>query len=385
MDDIDLFSLDPEFEKKFHSNHGPENETTIQYIKRIYSNLCKRICEPERLLYEYQDLFLKSQNEFSEVIEDLYEVTEFDQNLILPNPKNILTYSVTSLHCVLWKLKTDTVLECPCIIYLHTNTRNLTDAVEILPLCATQRYHVFAFDLPSHGKSDAVGLSALIGIQCIEEMISFLTANYGMEYFYIWARGMSTNFAIEYCNLSKDTDSKTNIDRVYGLVLDTPFTSVKDIVRDVMDRFSENGYYIPSPVTYVATSLVRGTLKKQTGFDPYEIQPIQFVEQACKPCVIIAALRDDYVKADHSYKIKDRWSIHHKQPCKLYTSSLGVFDHREVDLMLTIGDDLIEMKADHTRRSGDAVASAILSNPSNDTNAPLSNAASSSKKKWFWG
>ena len=42
----------------------------------------------------------------------------------------------------------------PLVIYLHTNTRCLVDAKEVLPLCDVLGGSLLAFDLPGCGKSD---------------------------------------------------------------------------------------------------------------------------------------------------------------------------------------------------------------------------------------
>jgi hypothetical protein len=125
------------------------------------------------------------------------------------------------IHLALWKRSNSSSSSCSggsssagsmrCILYLHNNTRSIVDALEVLPLAKALDFDLISFDIPGCGKSTGV-LSAEINI-VIDKVISWYIDYYNSNdindsstipndspNLLIWARGMSTKYAIEYCH-----------------------------------------------------------------------------------------------------------------------------------------------------------------------------------------
>lgn len=129
--DIDVLSQDTEIDEFFWRNHGPKNESTLQFFRRGFNSFCERITSPKRSTYTSAELQQTKYNfqPFEYDIESqgvrLSYCKWLNQNLVPGDPRKVL-----------------------CVVYLHTNTRNLSDALEVLPFCEATGAHLFAMDLP---------------------------------------------------------------------------------------------------------------------------------------------------------------------------------------------------------------------------------------------
>ena len=224
--------------------------------------LCNRIYSGERLNYSMNDLAnFDVSNEFS-----TYSIEELDLDIRSINLKSVLSADV--IHFVFWKNKmnsSDNVSK-RCVLYLHTNTRNVCDALEVIPLCSSLNMHLLAFDLPGHGKSKIDDASPLLVLQIIKLLLEWLHTKQNISEVILWARGMSTAAAIEFSSISKEF--LTDGCYVCYIVLDTPYTSIRDIVDESIQAFKAKGYYIPTTLLKFGASIIRQSLKSKLGIDP---------------------------------------------------------------------------------------------------------------------
>ncbi len=128
--DIEVFEREnDEFDQIFWRNHGPTDESTYSFFRRGYNEFCDRLSVPQRSAYTSDDL-----------IRSGYEAREF----------NLQSHRGNTLHCCSWRnLNPSPVIYTNpiCILYLHTNTRNLSDATEVISLCDRLGANLVSFDL----------------------------------------------------------------------------------------------------------------------------------------------------------------------------------------------------------------------------------------------
>jgi len=185
---------------------GAKSESMISFGKRMYRRSIDILTSPDRHEYTASSLIPSSEyvNDFS--------VNEYD--IKSPIDDDII-------HLALWKRSNSSSSSCSggsssagsmrCILYLHNNTRSIVDALEVLPLAKALDFDLISFDIPGCGKSTGV-LSAEINI-VIDKVISWYIDYYNSNdindsstipndspNLLIWARGMSTKYAIEYCH-----------------------------------------------------------------------------------------------------------------------------------------------------------------------------------------
>ena len=233
---VEIFQESDEIAAYDNSILGAKSESMISFGKRMYRRSFEILTSPDRYQYTSADVL-----SLSEYIND-FTVSEYDINIT-----NINNNNDDIIHLGYWKncsststisssnsnssssssnnsssknsssssnsSSNSTAKSMRCILYLHNNTRSIVDALEVLPVAHTLNFDVISFDIPGCGRSSGV-LSANIDM-IIDKVISWYIAYYDNDSngsngnttnpndspsFIIWARGMSTKYAIEYCH-----------------------------------------------------------------------------------------------------------------------------------------------------------------------------------------
>jgi pimeloyl-ACP methyl ester carboxylesterase len=323
---------DKELEEKFHKINGPSNETSLQFIWRTYQGLCDRICRPERKPYSSADVETRTENILLK--HNLEKSCKFQ----IQNNKFILSSSIEDkVQSIYWKnLNLGDSYESNCIIYLHTNTRNLLDAVDFLPLCHKLNTHLLAFDLPGHGLTQTRKdmMSTSLSLEALNHIIHWLITKQSINKIILIGRGMSTAICIEYCAYDNNTqkfnshfnnvkqvrsffrqsvernvsqiDNPTSYQghKVCAIILDSPYTSIGSMVDDAVVRFQNSGHYLPTFLFNVGARMIRSSVTNRLGFDPYSIKPVTSVPKITQPILIVAASNDDYIPIHHAFTMQ---------------------------------------------------------------------------------
>jgi pimeloyl-ACP methyl ester carboxylesterase len=328
MDDFDICSQDPELERLYAEISGRKNESIFPFLKRSFKDACKRISEPSKAHYDTSDLKFSSKSSFSRVDRFSFELSEFD-----------VTSNLLKLHCALWKsklIKRNDKLPLksrplPCIIYMHTNTRSLADAIELQPLASITGFNLIAFDMPGAGKSEGtLSASCATVINHIDNIVSWATSNLNVGEVVLWARGMSTAAAVEYT--SNSASRGVHHDLVKFLVLDTPYCSVKQVVDNVVQKYKEkNSYVVISPLVHACAFMFGREVTSNLGADIYAVKPINFASKNKTPCLILKAKNDDYIPASHSDQFHTLWA----GPVNTVALSGTHYSSRDRDTVLT--------------------------------------------------
>lgn len=244
------------------------------------------LLQPKKLQYDSHDLI-------SSIYQD-YKIREY-----------ALCSDGVNLHCARWDRNNhDNIF----VLYLHTNTRALIDAKEgncllnykcgvssctvALSFCSIINASLISFDLRGCGKSE--GNLCFSMVKDLENVVQHITSNHTNAKIVLWARGMATALALEYCStLTKHTSP------IVFMILDSPFVSAEKMVNDAAASVSQSVVYVPSFLVNVATNKVRRMVQSRLGQDPYTIKPIEYASQVTVPCFIFAAEDDDYIPCSH--------------------------------------------------------------------------------------
>lgn len=333
MDDFDICSQDPDLERLYGEISGRKNESIFPFLKRSFKDTCKRISEPSKAHYDTSDLKFSTKSSISRAERFSYELSEFD-----------LTSNGLKLHCALWKSqltkKSDKLSPksppLPCIIYVHTNTRSLADAMELHPLALMTGFHLIAFDMPGAGKSEGtLSASCSTVISHIDNVISWTISNLNVGEVVLWARGMATAAAVEYT--SNSASHGLYRDLVKYLVLDTPYCSVKQVVDNVVQKYREkNVYSVISPLFHACAFMFGREVTSNLGADIYAVKPINFASRNKTPCLILRAKNDDFIPASHSDQFHSLWA----GPVNIVSMSGTHYSSRDRDIVLTAYDYL---------------------------------------------
>jgi hypothetical protein len=287
--DLDVCSQDDELDAIYSNHFGSKSDSSLVAFKKLLSNFSESICNPQKKNYSTQDLQIDAKG-LSLI--NRYKINEIKRNL-----------HGTILHTIIWKSINQTASTPLVIIYIHTNTGCALNALEVIPLAETLNGSIISFDLPGCGKSEGK-LNGNIEI-LIQDYIDFAKSMIGNDArIIIWARAMGTCPLIEFT--AKNSYSAGC--PVKAIVLDSPFVSMEQMVKDSIERFQNEGYYAPQTALLIAFKIVSKLFASRFGVNPYDVSPIKVVENCCIPCFVLSAMEDDYIPIYHGEEIACRWN-----------------------------------------------------------------------------
>lgn len=193
------------------------------------------------------------------------------------------------------------VLNCPCVIYAHSQSGNKLEGLFLLEWCASQGYGLCVFDFLGCGK--AGGLYVTLGWNEQDDLASVIecvTRDYRATQVALWGRSMGAVTILLYLEHHSELIS--------AVVVDSPFTDVSVMIQDVASSFVK----IPGFLVKMAISSFSGIILKKTGYDVLELRPIDSVPRCSAPITFILAKKDKLALPQRSkemfrlYKGKDK-------------------------------------------------------------------------------
>lgn len=351
---MDVCSLDNEIEASFWRNHGPQNESILQLMTRTYTGLCDRIYKPKRLEWKLEDL------EYDGFCTELFTLRTSRMELIscayfeFNHEEDIFTDAggedsdgegeffeegheerERQLECAcdkviheeefkqleetigLKRVQSEEDLDETCqfkdtiVVYMHTNACNLTFAKEVLPLCKKLGASLLSYDLRGHGKSSGDGLADMdTNILDLERVVDWSKSK--AKKVILWSRGLSTCVGISFVFKMMQKEIEVNAklpansfirfeNPIKYLVLDTPFMSMEQLLKDGVNRMHAAEYdYIPKNIFNLVARLFRRSIRNRSqGMDPFLIKPIDEIAQITIPASFILPTNDEYIPLYH--------------------------------------------------------------------------------------
>ena len=243
-----------ELERDFEREFGSPNQSLLTCMKRAYKGFVKNIKKVERMEYTEENLYKGI----------LYQ----GEDVHFESLK--ISHNGTNLAAGVWSESPTLLEQChkhkPCVIYVHTNTRSLADAVEVLPVCEGLDACLLAFDLPGAGKSP--GELAFPDSHALQSVITWAIEHIQPSCFVIWSRGTACGSVFEY--IAKYSDHMTLLSMPLACaVFDSPFTSIVELIRSIVDKVHKfGGTIIPKFLYSEYAQFVRKQLYKIYRIDP---------------------------------------------------------------------------------------------------------------------
>eukprot|EP01040_Poterioochromonas_malhamensis_P006452 gene6452-6950_t len=99
------------------------------------------------------------------------------------------------------------------------------------------------------------------------------------------------------------------------VILDSPFISVEDMIRNGIEKMHSKGYYVTKSIIYfVIKMIMKNIAKRLNGFNVFSIKPIELISSINYfPCCILSADNDDYIPIQHGEKLAKLWKNDHFQ------------------------------------------------------------------------
>lgn len=261
------------------------NQLSYWYlIKHGYNELVNLIIRPPRAQYELEDLGPASFAFGSQQ----YQRRDF----------SVVNDRQQTLQCSHWLPRQGSVngvTEFPCVIYLHGNSSCRVEALSVLRTCLASGMTVVAFDCGGCGKSDGDYISlGYYEREDLKAVIEHLRANAKVTTIGLWGRSMGAATAL----LHADRDPT-----IAGIVVDSAFTNLEQLVQEIVERGRREGYTIPSFAVKIVMKFIRSSVQKRANFDIKRLSPIEHASISFVPALFIAALGDEFIAPHHSDQI----------------------------------------------------------------------------------
>lgn len=92
---------------------------------------------------------------------------------------------------------------------------------------------------------------------------------------------------------------------IAGLVLDSPFSSLRSLAEDLCKKYSS----IPKFVMSAAMMFIKSTIKDKAKFDLDKLNPLEnHVKKAFIPALFLAAKDDSFIEPKHTKKLHDSYA-----------------------------------------------------------------------------
>lgn len=288
---------DGELEEKYWKYNGPKDEGTFGFVKRAWSSISNKL-QMKRMDYDASSLsegymYGGEDVHFTELIvpmqaQQFERIAEVNIALGFWDDTPLHLQSISSSSSAQNKM---------CILYIHTNTRSLADALELLPLCEALDASLLAFDLPGCGKSQ--GFITIPDCRVIQSVLEYALATFRPREVVLWSRGSASASVLGF--LSNSTLVKSL--RVVCAVLDSPFTGMRDVICNMLKKIGDNTKYVPSFMFSLYVRYVRKKIQEVLHVDPFLIDSRPILGMIKTPCMIMSAKGDDFIPVDHGKEV----------------------------------------------------------------------------------
>ena len=209
----------------------------------------------------------------------------------------LMTKRGLCLQCSHWEPVERTAVRIPVVIYMHGNASARVEVLPQLTVLLALGVAVFAFDFAGSGKSDGdhvtLGFFEREDLMCV---VAHLRATDVVSTIALWGRSMGAVTAL----MHGDRDPS-----IAAMVLDSPFSDLTRLCEEMVDKARDQGINVPGFVSSVAIRMIRGSVRKQAGFDIKDVSPIAHVPHCFIPALFVAAENDDFITKAHSLSLHD--------------------------------------------------------------------------------
>lgn len=268
-----------------------DQDMSIMQMARLgYQELVNAIIRPPRATYKMEDL---GPSEF-EYNGERYRRIDFQLET---------SQGKQRIECSQWEPTQLSSIYTPFVIYMHGNSSSRTEVIpQCLSFLLTLGVRVVAFDFSGSGKSDgeyvSLGYFEREDLACIVQHIRInITKGAGVP-IALWGRSMGAATALLY----GERDSS-----IAGMILDSPFADLPQLFHEMVEKAREQGMAVPGVIASVAIRMLRGSVKKQAGFNMKEVRPIASAPKCKFPALLVAGTKDDFVLPHHSREIFNQY------------------------------------------------------------------------------
>ena len=204
------------------------------------------------------------------------------------------------LKCSHWTNTAPPAERVPCVIYMHGNSSARLEVLPQLSYLLSLGVSVLSFDFGGSGKSggDYVSLG-YYERDDLATVIDYLRSTDTTSTIALWGRSMGAAT----CLMHAPRDPS-----IACMIVDSAFADLTQLATEMVERGKEHGVNVPGFVTSMALRMIRGSVKKQAGFDIRQCAPIRHAEQCFVPALFVHGRDDVFIKRHHSQDIHEKYA-----------------------------------------------------------------------------
>jgi len=178
------------------------------------------------------------------------------------------------------------------IVYLHGNASSRCEGAQHAKKFLSNDYNIFVFDFIGCGHSDGEFITLGAKEQYdIKPIIEYLKSTKLVPKIILYGWSMGAATALLY--MSKNPDPL-----VAGIVIDSPFAKLSELVKDIM-----NSIKIPDFFFKGFYAFAKENLKLVYDFDIDELNPMDGLEKVKVPAIFLHSVNDTLIPIKHSEMI----------------------------------------------------------------------------------
>lgn len=264
----------------------PKEPGMFTQLSMGYDQLVNAIIRPPRAQYDLRAL---GPEEFS-----------FQGRKFARADFDLLNDREMTLKCSHWTPTDPPLDRLPCVIYLHGNSSCRAEAVNVLSPLLSGGMTVLAFDFAGSGQSDgeyvSLGFFEKEDLACVVE---YLRQSGRVSTLGLWGRSMGAATALQH----GDRDPS-----IAGMVIDSGFTSLEVLARELVDIARQQGHTIPGFAVSIAMSMIKSSVKKKAKFKVESLTPIEHVDRCFIPAIFVHGKGDNFILPHHSEEMCEQYA-----------------------------------------------------------------------------
>mmetsp|Transcript_10180 Transcript_10180/g.14914 ORF Transcript_10180/g.14914 Transcript_10180/m.14914 type:complete len:380 (+) Transcript_10180:130-1269(+) len=258
-------------------------------LNKLWDDICNLVIRPPRQKYNPQTQLGPKRFKMRNHSAREYERIDF-------TVKNSRGLQLTCSH---YKpvLEQRPSIDMPCVIYLHGNCGSRCDALDAVNLLISHNITVVSMDFSGAGLSEGEYIS--LGYHerddvdvVIQKLKRDQTKQEQISKIALWGRSAGAATSIMYASEHQDD--------IVGVVADSPFTSLEDLIFDLVLREQS---WVPRSAINLGITLMSKSISKRAQFDIRDVHPLHHAKKAKVPILVAAAYGDDFIKLRHAEQI----------------------------------------------------------------------------------
>ncbi|OQR89658.1 serine protease family S09X [Thraustotheca clavata] len=271
-----------ELEAEFNKRGGSGDLELKKAVQSGFNQMINYLLQPPRRLYTLSDLG-SSPLQLSEL-----SIPRLDFQIPFYSKASEGMINLQLYH---WELSPD----APIVMYLHANIGSSINSLEIRNECLTAGFSFIAFDFGGAGLSTGKYITG--GYEEVKQLEAVISTLDSKRKVFLWGHSLGAATALEFTSVSTRNIS--------GLVLDSPYTSLVDMISSGFENANTN---LPRMVFWMTMAMAKNTIHSRAHFSIDKVNPLAASKKCTNSAIFFNGLHDKYVPPSMVSKFESKYN-----------------------------------------------------------------------------